>query len=298
MVDRLRSGGYEVEKAEGYDTAIALFASAPFKYDVVITDLDLKTSGRRDGEQLVASLIERRETRGYGPAPEFICITGAALKRDPRLKNTLQKRGCQFVLKGTDQYFLETQAAELRLREIRSSGPELLFKHHSAQRYGWEDNKDWDCAAGEDVEGIYFIQAGEKLPIRIAPAPRRLLDFLARRAWRRPFSVDETASSMSLSPFYSYWSDDKIITADSVKNNVRRIRVALESFFRANKLPYNADQILLTVTNDNLVDANLDSSKYGQLRPISAARTDELITPFEVFEGYKFVARSIVEHIP
>jgi hypothetical protein len=298
MADRLASAGYAADRAEGFDKAVSLFTSNPFKYDVVIADLDLGTSGKFDGEQLITTLIELRETRGYDPAPEFICITGAALKSDPRLMNELQKRGCQFVLKGTDQYFLETQAALLRLKDVRSAGPELLFKHHSSEGYRWEAKHGWECAVGEDIEGVYLLLAGNELPIPLAPAPRRILDFLARRAWRRPYSVDEAASSMSLSSFYNYWSDDKVITADSFKNNVRRIRVRLESFFKDEKLPYNSDHIVRTVKNEESGEASLEPSPHLSERPINAARPDEVVTPFETFEGYKFVARSIVEHIP
>ena len=212
MADRIEAAGYYVDRADGYKSALELFKKSPFKYDVVITDLDLGAPGQFDGEQLIHALIELRETRGYDSAPEFICITGADEKRDPRLRNTLQERGCQFVLKGTDQYFLEAEAAMLRLEAIRSAGPTLLFRHHSSPKYQWDDQRKWECAEGEDVEGVYFLQAGRPLPIRLAPTPRRVLDFLARRAWRRAFGVEEAASSMSLSSFYSYWADDSVIT--------------------------------------------------------------------------------------
>jgi CheY-like chemotaxis protein len=298
MANRIESAGHVVDQADGYKSALRLFMDDPFKYDVVITDLDLGKSGQYDGEQLIHALIELREVRGYDPAPEFICITGADEKRDPRLKNMLQERGCQFVLKGTDQYFLEAQAALLRLQAVRSGGPPLLFRHHSSPTYQWDDKPQWDCAEGEDVEGVYFLQAGRALPIRLAPAPRRVLDFLARRAWRRAFAVEEAASSMSLSPFYSYWADDHVVTADSVKNNMRRIRVALDSFFKDKNLPYTSESIVISVRNRDKGEISLELPQFQHKRSIKARRAEEVVTPVDVFEGYKFIARSVLEHIP
>jgi len=74
--------------------------------------------------------------------------------------------------------------------------------------------------------------------------------------------------------------------------------VTLESFFRQNQLPYNSESIIVTVTTEESGEVSPNPFDKKQQKPISPLRPDEVVTPFDRFEGYRFVARSVVEHIP
>ena len=90
IIERLQADNYEVDGADSSNSAIAAFMRDPFRYDVVITDMEFP--GGDDGERLVAELIELRERRGYDAAPEIMCITGARSKMNPQLVNRLRER--------------------------------------------------------------------------------------------------------------------------------------------------------------------------------------------------------------
>lgn len=250
MGERLRAENYDVDEFDSAEAALAAFQRNPFKYDVVITDVDLQ--GGDDGEALVTKLIELREIRGYDPSPEIICITGARSKMDAKLVNRIRERGCHYVLKGTDQYYLEIQAAVIRLREMRGKGPQFLFVHSTSEEYAWQNNGKWGCKIGESVNEVFLLHSGARVMINLAPAPRRLFDFFARRTARRPFSLEEVANAVALDEFYSYWeTGDETVTSDAIKNNVRRIRMALRVAFKSAKIPIEAERILSTESIDH-----------------------------------------------
>jgi CheY-like chemotaxis protein len=274
MVRRIAERGHTVDEAIDYRTALELFSRNRFRYDMVVTDLDLGAGDQQDGEHLAQAIIEICETGGYQAPPKIICLTGARSKIDANLRNRLEDRNCVYILKGTQQYLLEVQAAALRIEEERKKGPTLLFRHHPAYEYQWDDRRSWDCTTGEDVEGVYILYSGRLRRIRLARAPRLVLDCLARHAWRRlTYSAEEVASKMALSDFYSYWSPEASFTRDSVKNNVLRIRSALHETFQSAQLPFASKDVL--VTDDDRGEMVLDK-----------------------IDGYRLAARVIVEHIP
>lgn len=298
MVRRITAAGLKVDSAESYESALELFVRDRFHYDVVVTDLDLQGGNERDGEYLAQALIELRETRGYCATPEIICLTGARSKIDAHLRNQLQERGCQYVLKGTDQYFLEIQAALLRIHAAKGRGPLLLFVHHPSINYQWDDRRSWECSVGEDVESVYILHSGRRIKVKIAPAPRRVLDFLARHAWRRAYTAEEVANSMAMSHFYNYWSPESSYSRDSVKNNVRRIRVALDTAFRSGSLPFTSGNVLETELNEEHAEPYFDRQQEVTRRTFTACDSDLLISPTNKTEGYRFRAHPLVEHLP
>jgi CheY-like chemotaxis protein len=274
MVERLQAEHYEVDHADSPGAALTAFKQSPFKYDVVLTDMDFPSGD--DGEMLIAELVELREKRGYDPAPEIICITGARSKMDPMLVNRLRDKGCQYVLKGTDQYFIEAQAAMKRLQDVRTKGPIFLFAHAASADYKWDDTQKWGCVVGESVAEVCLLHSGRRINVKLGPAPRRLFDFFARRASMRAFSVEEVANALSLDEFYSYWeSGDETVTSNSVKTNVNRIRVALQATFKGMNLPFKPSDVLSSETYEDTTELLLEKTRH-----------------------YRFRARAVVEHLP
>lgn len=274
MVERLQANNYEVDSTESPIAALSAFKQAPFKYDVVLTDMDFPCG--KDGEMLIAELVALREKRGYDPAPEIVCITGARSKMSPELVNRLRDKGCQYVLKGTDQYFIETQAALKRLEEARTKGPTFLFVHAASPEYRWDDKQNWGCVVGESVTEVCLLHSGRRIRIKLGPAPRRLFDFLARRTSTRAFSVEEVANAVSLDDFYSYWEGgNETVTSNSVKTNVNRIRGGLRAAFKAMNLPFKPSEVLSSETYEDTTEPALEKTRF-----------------------YRFRARAIVEHVP
>lgn len=298
MVERLQVEGFDVDGVSTCESAIAAFIAKPFGYDVVITDMAFP--GGEDGEQLVAKLIELRESRGYEAAPEIICITGDERKIRSELVNALRERGCQYVLKGGDQYVVETQAAMMRLQKMRREGPTFLFVHQGSDRYEWDNKAIWSCTPGEVIKEVRLLHSGGRELVDMAPAPRRLFDFLARHTSRRAFSVEEVANSISLDEFYNFWQrHENTDTRDSVKNNVHRIRVALDRVFRKMGSPFESDKVLSTQTYEDTSEPSFRiESQINSSGRIQVAAIDSLLPYSEKDEWYRVNARVYVEHIP
>lgn len=298
MVERLQLDGHEVDRANSFQSAVDAFTRNQYGYDAVITDIDLR--GPEDGEDLASMLIALREKRGYDVAPEIICITGARSKMNSALMNRLRDRGCRYALKGSDQYLIETEAAMTHLKNIRGDGPTFLFVHRGSDNYAWGDTLSWGCNVGETVDQVLLLHPGGRKEIELGPAPRRLFDFLAKHTSRRPLTVEEVANGYALDEFYSYWqSHDKTVSSDSVKNNVLRIRAALDIAFGAIGWFLRGENVLATEKYEDksepslLADLRVDSKTR-----IRVADIDTLIPHSATIERYRLKARAYVEHIP
>jgi CheY-like chemotaxis protein len=298
MVERLEVAGYQVDAATSPESALDSLTRNPFRYDVVITDMEFP--GTKDGEQLVTEIIAFRETRGYDPAPEIICITGAKSKMTPELLQRMRERGCHYVLKGTDQYFIETQASMTNLQELRSNRPLFLFIHGASAGYSWGLTGHAGCQVGESVNEVHLLHAGLRRPIKMDPTPRRVFDFLAKRTSRRPYSVEEVANAMALDEFYNYWhGDEGTLSSDWVKNNVARIRNALRQAFSDAGLPLIPTDVLATEVFEDQGEVTIDGAHSKLFRsPIRVSSRDDLLPFSERSECYRFRGRALVEHIP
>lgn len=297
IVERLQAEHYDVDGSESANAAIAAFKRNPFKYEVVITDLDMP--GGADGEMLLAQLVELRERRGYDPAPEIICLTGAKSKMNPVLINRIRERGCHYVVKGSDQYVIETQAAIMRLRDMRDKGPTFLFVHGAAEKYKWDDKGQWGCQVGESVNEVLLVHSGGRVRAKLAPTPRRLFDFFARRASTRPLSLEEVANNVALDPFYSYWeTGDETVSSESIKNNVRRIRTGLQAVFESINVPFKATEVLSTETYEDTSEPAFGSSQKISRTHLKSTDIKSLLPYSEKTEFYRFKARALVEHVP
>lgn len=292
MVERLQAEDHYVHGVSGPREAIAAFKKDPFKFDLVITDMKFPDG---TGEELVAELISHRETRGYDAGPEIVCLTGTKSMTDSTIAGRVINRGCQYALKGTDQWIIATELALNQLADLRGCGPTFVIIHAASEKYGWDPHGTWRCQVGESVSKISILISGRKEEIKLGDAPRRLLDFFARSATRRAYSLEDTANALSLNEFYNYWDEDMIST-DSVKNNVRRIRVGLDALFKDKSIPLKASDILVTEGyEDHSEPSRVDLT--GRKRIRTADTTS--ITPYSSkTEFYRLKGKAIVEHVP
>jgi CheY-like chemotaxis protein len=298
MVERLEAAGLQVDAVTEPNAALQALTTNPFRYDVVISDMEFP--GTLDGEHLVTQIIDFRETRGYDPSPEIVCITGAKSKMTPELLQRMRERGCHYVLKGTDQYFIETQAAMMNLQELRSGRPSFLFVHGAAAGYEWGLTERSRCQVGESVNEVHLLHSGLRRPIKLDPTPRRVFDFLAKRTSRRPYSVEEVANAMALDEFYSYWhGEEATLSSDWVKNNVARIRNALRQAFSETGLPLSPTDVLATEVFEDKGEVRVEGARTNLRKSQVRAVSREDILPFsERSECYRFRGRALVEHIP
>src|SRR5690348_8755620 len=98
IASELRQRGCTVEKARTPSAALSSVYKNPYGYEVILTDLDFGRTDEHNGIWLVQQVLDFREQRGYGPAPEIIALTGKLI--DPDVLNRLQSLGARYVLKG------------------------------------------------------------------------------------------------------------------------------------------------------------------------------------------------------
>lgn len=249
MAEDLRREGYEVTAASSPEEALKLILAAPFDYDVVLTDLDFKLTSEQNGIWLAKKLLDHREARGYGPAPEVIGVTGKMIASD--VLNRFLALGGRYVLKGrAESYLVEVAAAVERLSQFRKQGPTIVFVHTSSMKVDSlpRDMAIFACAVGESVNSAHLLH-GRPIPIPIDPAPLLVFDYLARRTIRRSLRLEEVANGMAHEEFYSYWMGrtfEHTVSSESVKMNVNRIRKALALAFQSAHLAIDPETVLIT----------------------------------------------------
>lgn len=268
MTKELRQRGYIVEKARTPAAAISLFSANPFAYDVILTDLDFGRTEQHNGVWLVQQILRLREQRGYDPAPEVISVTGKMIDSD--VLNRLQALGARYVLKGrAESYLVEVDAARARLERFRTQGPTVVLVHTCSMDGSQDRDGDtfrFGCSVGEAVNGVYLLHGELRVRIPIAPAPLLLLDYLGRRALRRPLRLEEIANGMNNEEFYYFWlgrERDHTVSSDSVKTNINRIRRALVQALKSANLKIEANNILVTERiGEESFDDDVDCTVY------------------------------------
>jgi hypothetical protein len=122
------------------------------------------------------------------------------------------------------------------------------------------------CSVGEAVNSAHLLHSGVRIRIPIAPAPLLLLDYLGRRAVRRPLRLEEIANGMNAEEFYYFWlgrQKDHTVSSDSVKMNINRIRKSFAEAFKSASLKIDPDTILATERiGDESAEDDFDSTVY------------------------------------
>ena len=125
----------------------------------------------------------------------------------------------------------EVDVLVAEIRELNAGGPHFRILHRF-HRPGS------DCAAGEEVAGIYLIHHGREFFVRLSLALRLLFDYLARHS-RLPQSAAQIEAGIRADRFYSQHSTtamgkDKFtrsIPRSCVRVYIERLRSALENVF-------------------------------------------------------------------
>jgi hypothetical protein len=147
----------------------------------------------------------------------------------------------------------EVDVLVAEIRELCSEGPHFRILHRF-HRPGS------DCAAGEEVAGIYLVHHGREFFVRLSLALRLLFDYLARHSWL-PQSAAQIEAGIRADRFYSQHARTAMgkekftrsIPRSCVRVYIERLRSALENAFREAGLLTDAHYVLLsqeTVMNE------------------------------------------------
>ena len=147
----------------------------------------------------------------------------------------------------------EVDVLVAEIRELNAGGPHFRILHRF-HRPGS------DCAAGEEVAGIYLIHLGREFFVRLSLALRLLFDYLARHS-RLPQSAAQIEVGIRANRFYTEHAAairgekgfTPRISRTAVKVYIQRIRLALRSAFEDAGLQLDAPAVLVsqnTVMND------------------------------------------------
>lgn len=132
------------------------------------------------------------------------------------------------------------------LREIQAAGPRFRILHRFR-----EPGKH--CAPGEEVAAIFLNQRVPEIVLPLSPTSRMLFDLLARHT-RIPQNASQIAAAMRADPFYRRHGANafaqgnlaKTVQRTSVKEFVRRIRLALGVAFRDARLDIDPRAVLIS----------------------------------------------------
>jgi hypothetical protein len=154
------------------------------------------------------------------------------------------------ILRGVERLLFE-------LVSLEHNGPHIVIVHRYRLRvYGAR------CQAGEEVSQVVLVHGAHQANIYLPLGPRLLFDHLARSKYI-PQSAAQISSSMRLSPFYSQHGKNSGILSirkigpQSVKEYVKRVRMALGKAFEETGLQMDPKGILVSHPVSNEVRYNL-----------------------------------------
>jgi hypothetical protein len=147
----------------------------------------------------------------------------------------------------------EVDVLVAEIRELNAGGPHFRILHRFHQPGS-------DCAAGEEVAGIYLIHHGREFFVRLSLALRLLFDYLARHS-RLPQSATQIEAGIRADRFYSQHTTivmgiDKFtrsIPRSCVRVYIERLRSALQNVFWEAGLLIDAHAVVVaeeTVMNE------------------------------------------------
>jgi hypothetical protein len=147
----------------------------------------------------------------------------------------------------------EVDVLVAEIRELNAEGPHFRIMHRF-HRPGC------DCAAGEEVAGIYLIHHGREFFVRLSLALRLLFDYLARHS-RLPQSAAQIEAGIRADRFYSQHTTTvmgkekftRSIPRSYVRVYTERLRSAIENAFNEAGLQMDVHGVLLsqeTVMNE------------------------------------------------
>jgi len=157
---------------------------------------------------------------------------------------------------GNDELLITIEEVEVlvaEIREFKEEGPHfrILHRFHSPGT---------DCAAGEEVAGVYLVYHGREFFVRLPLALRLLFDYLARHS-HLPQSATQIEAGIRADQFYPRHAAATLVNGrftrriprSYVRVYVERLRTALERASRETGLLMDPRAVLIsqeTVTNE------------------------------------------------
>jgi hypothetical protein len=140
----------------------------------------------------------------------------------------------------------EVDVLVAEIRELNSAGVHfrIIHRFHSPGT---------DCAAGEEVAGVYLVHHGREYALRLSLALRLLFDYLARHS-HLPQSATQIEAGIRAELFYrehaaNAMETDKLnrsIPRSYIRVYIARLRSTLKGTFRQADLEVNPDRILMS----------------------------------------------------
>ena len=132
------------------------------------------------------------------------------------------------------------------IRELNSAGPHFRIIH----RFHLPGT---DCAAGEEVAGIYLVHRGREYLVPLSLALRLLFDYMARHT-HLPQSAAQIEAGIRAERFYvehasavtGFGKFSRGIPRSYVKVYFERLRLALKRQFRKANLRMDAADVVIT----------------------------------------------------
>jgi hypothetical protein len=113
-----------------------------------------------------------------------------------------------------------------------------------------------DCFPGEEVAWILLVLSNRQADLKLSLALRILFDYLAKQ--RRPLSAAQIVAGLRADPFYFQHGANVQGTAKlrrrfsygAVKENVKRLRKALQAAFDEAGLKFDAFEVLVSESTE------------------------------------------------
>ena len=131
-------------------------------------------------------------------------------------------------------------------RELSAMGPHFRIVHRFRE-------PGTDCAPGEEIAAVFLVHRGRESLVPLSTALLLLFEHLARHS-RFPQSASQIAASMSADPFFKKHganasTQDRLtrkISRSSIKEYVKRIRIALKRSFTDAQSQLESERALLS----------------------------------------------------
>jgi CheY-like chemotaxis protein len=287
LTRKLKKAGHSVTECPDRQTAMEIIRAAPWKFDIVITDIHLTNEDPNGGRELMKQINEWKTKRGYDPAPLVLCITNYYV--DAKTQLEVEQEGGRYVSKDTNvsEYLRNVDLLILELEKLREQGPLFKIVHKYAPEAG-----DRGCYVGEEVASVELLYRNSVFPLGLRETPRRIFDYLARYAYTHPQTAIQIVKGLTEgNVFYHEWFAGKSVSPNSIKMNVRRIREALGETFQQAHLNLDPKIVLVSHTRASEQEEEGDGYEDDVEAPDDAASAER-----DAPKAYKLAARISLVH--
>lgn len=248
MIRGLKSRGLRLQLVHNAAEALPILQGRSVAYGLVIIDIS-------DISQPWLTILDQLKDAGSNGGtlrkPSFLCISNRHL--DARFELEIERKGARFVHDEIQRVIEKVDLLLAELREIRSAGPRFRILH----RFG---RLNCPCEPGEEIVGVFLVHRTREIAVTLSVTSRLLFDYLARHR-HLPQNASQIAAGMGVDPFYCRHGTRgspqgdliKTISRTSVKEFIKRTRLALERAFLEAHLDLDPEAVLVsedTFTNE------------------------------------------------